>query len=296
MTALWAGALSGLGLSIGVILIGLAVSAAKPNLAMRVQQGLPGRTTAPDRGLWPTIRRTALRIVESLGSTSSSVDRRLQLLGRPGTMSTFRLHQFIAAIAGMVGAGMALSGVLAARNAGLVLAVPVIIVGALGGAALWDQLLSARSKARQRLLNAQVPDASELLALAIGAGESVPGALDRVARVSASDLAHELRMTGAEIRLGSPSARALEELAQRNDSPALDRLCQTLITAIERGTPLAGVLHDQARDIRQASRQQLMEEGGKREIAMLVPVVFLILPTTILFALYPGLMALSIGP
>lgn len=71
--------------------------------------------------------------------------------------------------------------------------------------------------------------------------------------------------------LGLPSTRALGELGARNDSAPLDRLCQTLITAIERGSPLARVLHDQARDIREASRQRLLEEGGKREIAMLLP-------------------------
>lgn len=39
-----------------------------------------------------------------------------------------------------------------------------------------------------------------------------------------------------------------------------------------------------------------MEEGGRREIAMLVPVVFLILPVTVMFALYPGLVALDFTP
>lgn len=137
---------------------------------------------------------------------------------------------------------------------------------------------------------------SELLALAVGAGESIPAALERVAQISSTDLNGEVAKTVSEIRLGTSSTRALAQLADRNDSPSLDRLCQTLITAIERGAPLARVLHDQARDIREASRQRLMEEGGKREIAMLVPVVFLILPVTVLFALYPGLMALDIAP
>lgn len=36
-----------------------------------------------------------------------------------------------------------------------------------------------------------------------------------------------------------------------------------------------------------------MESGGKKEIAMMVPVVFLVLPITILFALYPGLIAIT---
>ena len=37
-----------------------------------------------------------------------------------------------------------------------------------------------------------------------------------------------------------------------------------------------------------------MEEGGKKEIAMMVPVVFFVLPVTILFALYPGLAFLRV--
>ena len=70
----------------------------------------------------------------------------------------------------------------------------------------------------------------------------------------------------------------------------------TLTTAIERGSPLASVLHDQARDQRERSLAALMEEGGRREIAMLLPVVFLILPVTVIFALYPGLIALDFTP
>ena len=68
------------------------------------------------------------------------------------------------------------------------------------------------------------------------------------------------------------------------------------VAAIERGSPLASVLHDQARDQRERSLAALMEEGGRREIAMLLPVVFLILPVTVMFALYPGLIALDFTP
>ncbi len=37
-----------------------------------------------------------------------------------------------------------------------------------------------------------------------------------------------------------------------------------------------------------------MEEGGRREIAMMTPVVFLILPVTVLFAVFPGLQLLTL--
>jgi tight adherence protein C len=61
-----------------------------------------------------------------------------------------------------------------------------------------------------------------------------------------------------------------------------------MIIAVERGTPLADVLRAQAQDVRETGRRAVMESGGKKEIAMMVPVVFLVLPITILFAVYPG--------
>jgi tight adherence protein C len=66
-----------------------------------------------------------------------------------------------------------------------------------------------------------------------------------------------------------------------------------VLVALERGTPLADVLRAQAADVREAGRRSLLEAGGRKEIGMLVPVVFAILPTTVLFALYPGLVAVS---
>ena len=38
-----------------------------------------------------------------------------------------------------------------------------------------------------------------------------------------------------------------------------------------------------------------MEVAGKKEIAMMAPVVFLILPLTVVFAVFPGLAAIDIG-
>ncbi len=67
------------------------------------------------------------------------------------------------------------------------------------------------------------------------------------------------------------------------------------MVATDRGTPLAEVLRSQAQDIRENSRQRLMEVGGSKEIAMMVPVVFMILPVTVLFALFPGLAVLEVG-
>jgi len=55
------------------------------------------------------------------------------------------------------------------------------------------------------------------------------------------------------------------------------------------------VLRAQAQDARDEGRRALMERGGKQVVAMMVPVVFLVLPVTVVFAVYPGLAVLRLG-
>ena len=65
--------------------------------------------------------------------------------------------------------------------------------------------------------------------------------------------------------------------------------------ALERGTPLAEVLRAQAQDVREAGRRRLIEAGARKEVSMMVPVVFLVLPVTVLFVVYPGLAVLDLS-
>ena len=44
-----------------------------------------------------------------------------------------------------------------------------------------------------------------------------------------------------------------------------------------------------------ARARLLIERASKQEVGMLVPLVFMILPVTILFAVFPGVMALQAG-
>jgi tight adherence protein C len=56
---------------------------------------------------------------------------------------------------------------------------------------------------------------------------------------------------------------------------------------------MADLLRAQAVDVRELGKRALLEAGGRKEISMMVPVVFMILPVTVLFALYPGLLTLT---
>jgi tight adherence protein C len=58
---------------------------------------------------------------------------------------------------------------------------------------------------------------------------------------------------------------------------------------------LADVLRAQAQDVREVGRRELMESGGRKEVAMMVPVVFFILPVTVVFAVFPSMVVLRVG-
>jgi tight adherence protein C len=106
-------------------------------------------------------------------------------------------------------------------------------------------------------------------------------------------LAVELRRCLAEARAGASLPAALQLLGERTGLPSLARFVDGVVVAVERGTPLAEVLRAQAEDVREVGRRALMESGGKKEIAMMIPVVFLVLPITVLFAVFPGIAYLS---
>ncbi|MBN9182324.1 MAG: type II secretion system F family protein, partial [Microbacterium sp.] len=146
---------------------------------------------------------------------------------------------------------------------------------------------------REQVMLGELPVVADLLALAVAAGEAPVDALDRVARVTGGELAGDLAQALARARAGTPLATALGDLADRTTLEPFARFVDGLLVAIERGTPLAGVLRAQAVDVREAGKRALIESGGRREIAMLVPVVFLVLPVTVLFALFPGLLTLT---
>ena len=94
---------------------------------------------------------------------------------------------------------------------------------------------------------------------------------------------------------GSSLPESLAALARRLEIPSVSRCVDQLVAAIDRGAPLADVLHAQALDAREDAKRGLIERAGRKEIYMLVPLVFLILPLSVLFAVFPGIFMLRLG-
>jgi tight adherence protein C len=165
-------------------------------------------------------------------------------------------------------------------------------VSGLAGVIGRDNRLTSQVRTHEERVLAELPVIAELLALAVAAGEGPVAALERVVRRSNGALSQELGRVLGDIRTGQPVASAFDDYSARTGLPVVARFADGIAVAVERGTPLAEVLHAQAGDVREARRRALIESGARREIAMMVPVVFLVLPTTIIFAFWPGVIGL----
>ncbi len=302
------GALVGLLAGSGALLVVSRLRARRITLDQRVGPYLRTRGTSsllrvdPVRGPWGTVERIVapfladgVRVVARLGSSAPELRRRLRRAGRADTVEQFRAQQVVAGALAVAG-GLLLAIVLAATRGGAVVPlVALVVVAGLLGVLAPDWWLGQQVARREARLLAQMPTVTELLALAVGAGEGATGALERVVRQTRGELSEELARTLADARAGTPLASALQGLADRTGLPALARFAEGVAVAVERGSPLADVLRAQAQDVREEGRRALMQTGGRKEVLMMVPVVFLILPVTVLFAVFPSAVVLRVG-
>lgn len=160
--------------------------------------------------------------------------------------------------------------------------------------AVWLRDAHARRARHQRRMHIdeQVPVLADLLALGVSAGASPVAALDRATAHLSGPLAQDAAAALARIRAGESVEVVLQSFGE--GAPSLRRLTDAVIVSLEQGAPLGEVIKAQALDARAEERRRLMEGAGRRDVAMLVPIVFLVLPTVVLIALYPGLRALQV--
>ncbi|MDO5503303.1 MAG: type II secretion system F family protein [Actinomycetia bacterium] len=294
-----AGVLLGLAVSLGLFLIW-------SGLPMRRRIGLVDRvlpyvrdTPRPSRLLLVTavdtrLARTLAPLLAAVGRQldavlggADSVRRRLHRAGVAADVERFRAEQVLWGVGGGLG-GLVLGGISVLAGGSPIRALLIAFVGVGVGVVGKDLYLSRQANQREQVMLAEFPTVAELLALAVAAGEGAVGSLDRVTRLANGELSGELARCLADARAGASLPAALQGLADRTGLPSLSRFVDGIVIAVDRGTPLAEVLRAQAQDVREEGKRLVMESAGKKEIAMMVPVVFLILPITVLFAAFPG--------
>ena len=289
-----AGALLGLLFGGALALITAAVIAHRP---LRLADRLRGpRRSVLERGPLDALRQILgsplMRLVSRDGSDLAT---RLRRAGREVQADSYRLERLVWCASGAVLGTV--SGLVLGLRDGSVSGIAVMALAVVGGVGGWlahDRQLARATRSRATRMSEQLPTVAELVAFAVAAGEGPLAALDRVASTVRGDLAREFSHAVHRVRGGTAFPVALREMADALPSLEASRFADGMAVATERGTPMAEVLRAQAADARAGGRRRLLEKAGRKEVLMLVPVVFFILPIVVVIALFPGIHGLQL--
>lgn len=153
---------------------------------------------------------------------------------------------------------------------------------------------SFRGSKKDELL-LELPQHLELMAAKLASGQTFIDVLSSQSQIATGRVAVLLTRLCKRLEFGASLETALNALAQEAESPSVSEFANRVQISLVRGSPLADQVALLADSTRTKFRIQLLRKAGKNELLMLVPLVFLILPVTIGFAVFPSLQLLRLG-
>jgi tight adherence protein C len=291
------------GLGVLMIFIGLARTPSR-NTAEMVQQRLSvyggeKPLTLDEVELQRPFSERFLRpAIERLGSMMSrstpqkarlNLMNRLDLAGRPGNLTP----EDFAAVRIVAAAVLAAAGLLI----GLLLGNPVYLVISLAlGAVLgfYAPVLWLKQKvdARRSEIQKGLPDAMDLLVIAVDAGLGFDAALARVTDKYKNALSEEFAKVLREVSLGRPRLEAMDEMGRSSGVEDLHNFIQAIIQSEQFGTGIGKILRIQADEMRRKRRQRAQEKAAQATLKMMLPMVGCIFPTLWIVLLGPAALIL----
>lgn len=92
----------------------------------------------------------------------------------------------------------------------------------------------------------------------------------------------------AHVESGTTIEKSLDVVVFKAGSEQLRRFSDAVILGMERGSSMGQTLKNLIGETRNQSKILVMQRAGKAEIQLLIPVVFLILPISVMFAIWPS--------
>lgn len=169
-------------------------------------------------------------------------------------------------------------------------------IAAIGGA--FPHIYCTTNKGRRYIaVVSDLPFFIDLMALSTEAGLDFMGALSRIVEKAAegSVLAEELQTVLKDIKIGSSRKEALTRLAERLDISEITSFVAVVRDADETGASIAQVLKDQSIQMRLERFVRAEKAGAKASQAMLIPMMFLIMPAVFIMVFAPVVLSFIYG-
>jgi tight adherence protein C len=162
----------------------------------------------------------------------------------------------------------------------------------MGGSRLSSWMVRRRMQARQNDVLRKLPTALDLITVCMEAGLSFDSGLAKVVEKTKGTLSDEFGHVLYEMQIGKPRREALRDMGQRVQVRDLTAFVAAIVQADQMGMSLGPVMRAQSEEVRTRRRQHAEEQAMKAPIKMLFPLMFCILPATMLVVLGPAMVTL----
>jgi tight adherence protein C len=241
-----------------------------------------------DRAVTPAARWIAsfARLLTPKGA-AAWLQRWLDYAGNPAAWPPERIME-------MQGLGLVVLGVfgglIGLLAGGFVAVVLGLVVGGPVGLWLPFAIVYDAGVRRQEQIRRQLPDALDLLTVSVEAGLGFDAALMQVAGVMPGALAREIARVLQEMQMGVRRADAMRAMGRRTRVMELRTVSVAVVQATDLGIPIAGVLREQAAQMRLRRRQRAEEQARKVPVKIVVPLILCILPALFIVVIGPGVL------
>ena len=171
------------------------------------------------------------------------------------------------------------------------MAVVVALVGFVIGGIAPEYGLRAIVARRTRKMSTALPDALDLMVMCLESGLTFERGIATVAselEPIEPNLAGELRLMEAELRIGSDRRAVLQEFYERTEVEGLRDLAMTLIQSERYGTPLGQSMKNIATNERVQRAARIEAQSERLPVLMTLPMLLFVVPGTMMLVAGPA--------
>ena len=218
---------------------------------------------------------------------------RMAGFGHPDALSLFLSLKLGAALACGAAAALWATGHEAVAEHAFLVALAGL-AGLVIGSIIPEYVLRALAARRTQNMSSALPDALDLTVMCLESGLTFERALVTVAeelKPIEPNLADELRMMEAELRLGSDRHLVLQELLRRTEIDGLRDLAMTLIQSERYGTPLTQSMKNIAAGERTQRAMRVATRAERLPVLLTLPMLLFVMPGTMALVAGPAFLA-----
>ncbi|MFG1926776.1 type II secretion system F family protein [Cryptosporangium sp. NPDC048952] len=168
-----------------------------------------------------------------------------------------------------------------------------LILGPIGGFLLPNLLVYNAGTKHQANLQNTLTDVLDTMVISVEAGLGFDAALAQVAANGRGPFVREIVRVLQELQLGRSRSEALRAMAARTTVVEIHTFVRAVVQATDRGIPIAGVLREQAHEMRLQRRQRAEEAAQKVPVKILLPVIFCLFPALFMIVMGPAVVRIA---